>query len=111
MDTPGGMGVDDASMYVSSEEIMAFINDGGVEMASLFQPSTEFTLNHQTLDGGRGTSFGPGSPYSKPDSNMVTLRRGKSMMGFGFLASITTARLCLCVHELGYVPVILYLYH
>lgn len=80
MDTPGGMGVDDASMYVSSEEIMAFINDGGVEMASLFQPSTEFTLNHQTLDGGRGTSFGPGSPYSKPDSN-GNFEESKSMMG------------------------------
>jgi hypothetical protein len=79
MDTPGGMSVDDASMYMSSDEIMALLNDGGVDMASLFQPSAEFTSNHQPLDGGVGTPFSPGSPYRKLDSNGE--ESSKNMMG------------------------------
>jgi hypothetical protein len=65
---PDSMGMDDASMYMSSADIMALLNDGSVDMASLFHPSPEFTPNQQSLDGA-GISYGPGSPYRKLDGD------------------------------------------
>lgn len=73
------MGMDDASMYMSSADIMALLNDSSVDMASLFNPSPGFTPNQQSLDGA-GTSYGPGSPYRKLDGDNIG-EKNKSMMG------------------------------
>jgi len=66
-------------MYMFFVDIIVFFNDGGVDMASLFHPSTEFTPNQQSLDGGGSTPYAPGSPYRKLDGN--SNEENKSMMG------------------------------
>lgn len=65
MDTSGSMNMDDPSMYMSPAEVMAMFNDGGVDMASLFQPGTDFAPNHATPDGNSG--YGSSVPYRKAD--------------------------------------------
>jgi hypothetical protein len=81
MDTSGGMGLDDASMYLSPAEVMALFNDGGVDMASLFQPTPEF-LQSAPQDGADGRPYGPGSPFGKRDSR-VNEDETKNMMALG----------------------------
>jgi hypothetical protein len=77
MDTSGGMGMDGASMYLSPAEVMALFNDGGVDMASLFQPTPEFLQSAQSQDGG---PYGASSPFGQ-DNGGVNEEENKTMMG------------------------------
>lgn len=80
MDTSGGMSMDDAPMYLSPAEVMALFNDGGVDMASLFQPSPEY-LQSVSHDGADGRSYGSSSPFGKGDGGGS--EETKNRMGLG----------------------------
>jgi hypothetical protein len=80
MDTSGGMSMDDAPMYLSPAEVMALFNDGGVDMASLFQPSPEY-LQSASHDGADGRSYGSSSPFGKGDGGVNEETKNRMALG------------------------------
>ena len=65
MDTSSGMSMDDATMYMSPAEVLALFNDGGVDMASLFPPTSEYLHSTPSQDGIGSRSYDPSSPFGK----------------------------------------------
>jgi hypothetical protein len=80
MDTSGSSGMHGASMYLSPAEVMALFNDGGVDMASLFQPTPEFLQGAPSQDGADGRSYGPSSTFGKANGG-ANDEETKNMMG------------------------------
>lgn len=69
MDTTSSINLEDPSMYMLSSDVMALFNDGNVDMASLFQPSANFSPNPARS----------GMPYG--------LANGESKRMMGFVSS------------------------